>query len=438
MKILVLIANPCVHDARVIREAEALAEDGHDVVVYAAWRPGLPTEEIRGPVLYRRRPTRALDAVQKFSEEETSLATADERPRPVRHLSLIDLYMATRRATRWLRPVIREAVTPTAIDLLRAAYYFRAAAAEKPDVVHAHELATMLAASQIARRTGAKLVYDSHELETGRNGVWGVWELWLRSQAERRLIHRADRVITVSDSIGEHLSALYAIKPPTIILNAPAIARQAMAASSENLRDRLGLAPGTPLAVYVGSLTRNRGLEQSVESLRHAPEVHIAAVGPREPDIENKLKQIAGELAVSERFHLVDPVPYGEVTSFIQSADVSLVLIQDACLSYRYCFPNKLLESLLAGVPVVAAGLIELKRMIERTGAGVVVNEKDPKAIAVGMRKVIAERARFAPTPKVVQQIADAYGWEVQRRRLIALYKELDESFAPDSRKLQT
>jgi glycosyltransferase involved in cell wall biosynthesis len=428
LKILVLIANPCVNDARVIREAEVLAEAGHEVVVYAAWRAGLPPEETRGRVLYRRRPTRALDAVERISQDKGSRTAEEPHQRPAWRWSLIDLYMATRGATRWLRPFIREAITPTAIDLMRNAYYFRGAVDEKPDVVHAHELATMLAGSRIARKTGAKLVYDSHELETGRNGIWGAWELWLRGRAERWLIRRADRVITVSDSIGEHLAALYAIAPPTIILNAPAIAQPQASASSGSLRNRLGLAPGTPLAVYVGSLTRNRGLEQCVESLRHAPEVHIGAVGPREPDIEAKLKRMAEELGVTERFHLVDPVPHDQVTSFVRSADVSLVLIQDACLSYRYCFPNKLLESLLAGVPVVAAGLVELKRMIERTGAGVVVDETDPRSIAEGIRTVVAERARYAPTQETIRQLADTYGWEVQGRRLVALYRELGES----------
>jgi hypothetical protein len=203
LKILVLIANPCVNDARVIREAEVLAEAGHEVVVYAAWRAGLPPEETRGRVLYRRRPTRALDAVERISQDKGSRTAEEPHLRPAWRWSLIDLYMATRGATRWLRPFIREAITPTAIDLMRNAYYFRGAVDEKPDVVHAHELATMLAGSRIARKTGAKLVYDSHELETGRNGIWGAWELWLRGRAERWLIRRADRVITVSDSIGD-------------------------------------------------------------------------------------------------------------------------------------------------------------------------------------------------------------------------------------------
>ncbi|MEZ5922803.1 MAG: glycosyltransferase family 4 protein [Hyphomicrobiaceae bacterium] len=425
MKILVLIANPCTNDARVIREAEALAEAGHDVVVYAAWRPGLPAEETRGGVVYRRRPTRALDAVQKLNADKTPQPANPENHPPARRWGLIDLYMATRGATRWLRPLVRETITSTTIELLRNAYYFRIAATEQPDVIHAHELATMLAGSRIARQTGAKLVYDSHELETGRNGIWGTWELWLRGQAERWLIRRADRVITVSDSIAEHMAKLYAIEAPTVILNAPAIEPKSTITTSRSLRAQLGLHADASLAVYVGSLTRNRGLEQCVQSLCHAPEVHIAAVGPREPDIEAKLKTMAAELGVIERFHLVDAVPHGEVTSFIGSAGVSLILIQDVCLSYRYCFPNKLLESLLAGIPVVAARLVELRRMIERTGAGIVVDETDPRSIAQGIRAVLAERSRFAPSAETIRDIAETYGWQVQRRRLIELYDGL-------------
>lgn len=424
MRIVVLIANPCVNDARVIREAEALAEAGHDVVVYAAWRSGLPVEERRNGVVYRRKPIRALDAVMKLGEDGArSGPGAAHTSKPRR--TLIDLYMAARGATRWIRPLISEAVTPTVIEIMRNRYYFRDAGAAKPDIVHAHELAMLLAGSRIARSTGAKVVYDSHELETGRNGVWGRWEKWIRGRAERWLIGRADRVITVSDSIAEHLEQMYAIDRPTVVLNSPAIGEATSDTPARSLRHELGLGSGVPLAVYIGSVTRNRGLEQCVESLVHAPEIHIAAVGPREPDVEARLATMARQLGVSDRFHLVDPVPHAEVTSYVRSASASLIMIQDVCLSYRYCFPNKLLESMLAGLPIVAARLVELERMIERTGAGLTVDQTDPKAIADGIQQVVAQRARYAPGPELIQNIAATYGWQVQKKKIVALFEEL-------------
>jgi len=64
------------------------------------------------------------------------------------------------------------------------------------------------------------------------------------------------------------------------------------------------------------------------------------------------------------------------------AADCSVIAIQNVCLSYYYCFPNKLFESVLAGLPVAVADLLELRRFVDQYGVGLVMDETDPKAIA--------------------------------------------------------
>jgi glycosyltransferase involved in cell wall biosynthesis len=230
-------------------------------------------------------------------------------------------------------------------------------------------------------------------------------------------------VITVSDSIADYLADLYKIKRPVVVLNAPSMT--ATAASGDHVRQRLGLSSETPLAVYVGSVTTNRGIENCVRALAHAPSLHIAAVGPRAAPVALSLMQDAKALGVENRFHLIDPVPHEDVTGFIRSADVSLILIQDTCLSYRFCFPNKLLESLLAGVPVLAAKLVELERIVAKTSAGLVVDQTNPAAIADGALKIARNRGRYAPGAETIEFIRRTYAWEQQRKVLLVLYGEL-------------
>jgi glycosyltransferase involved in cell wall biosynthesis len=130
-------------------------------------------------------------------------------------------------------------------------------------------------------------------------------------------------------------------------------------------------------------------------------------------------------LGVEGRLHFVDPVPAGMVKRFISTADVSLVLVQDACLSYRYSFPNKLLESLLAGLPVVASKLPEYEKLIARTGAGIAVDQADPMAIADGIREVLADKSRYAPQPDVLAKLESEFGWATQGQRLCSLYSSI-------------
>ncbi len=59
LRVLMLVSNPCTDDARVIRQAEALAEEGHEVLVLATLRPALPETETKNGVRYQRIGARA-------------------------------------------------------------------------------------------------------------------------------------------------------------------------------------------------------------------------------------------------------------------------------------------------------------------------------------------------------------------------------------------
>ncbi len=414
-----LVSNPCTHDARVIREAEALAGAGHMVRVLAKWVPGTQREETRNGVTYHRHGTPRVSNVAApvaVRPAHTRAVTANE-PEPSAILQF------KRKLGGAYRTVVLRVPRTGPMLLSHSRDFTRPGVAYRPDVVHAHDLVTMLAGYRIAKRSKAKFIYDSHELETGRNAKYTNLEKGLRERYEKFLITKTDAVITVSDSIADYLAALYKIKRPAVVLNAPSMT--ATAASGDDVRRRLGLSEATPLAVYVGSVTTNRGIENCVRALPHAPALHIAAVGPRAAPVALSLMQEAKALGVLDRFHLIDPVPHEEVTGFISTADVSLILIQDTCLSYRFCFPNKLLESLLAGVPVLAAKLVELERIVAKTSAGLVVDQTDPAAIAAGALKIAQDRGQYAPGADTIDFIRRTYAWEQQRKVLLGLYDAL-------------
>ena len=112
---------------------------------------------------------------------------------------------------------------------------------------------------------------------------------------------------------------------------------------------------------------------------------------------------------------------------FIRTADLSFVLIQNTCLSYAMCFPNKLLESLLAGVPVIASDLIELRRVVGETRGGIVVDQTDVAEIHAAVGRLLAHRSDYVPGEGQLEDMMSRYGWATQRARLIQLYQALAE-----------
>lgn len=456
LRVVMVSQNEWRHDSRLIREAETLAEAGHDVHVICRQPPGEdPTVETIGGVTYRGVPSSGGET--PVSLLQLALAHVRVRllmARPLRRESLSVLagivlvpfalpgvvgFLLVRRI--W-RGVLRRvgllasddrprAPSSRLAGVLEAVRYLddgvrawaRAVVALRPDVVHAHDLIALSGAAVASHASGARLVYDAHELETHTNYhlLSPVTKRWI-ARYEATLVPRCDAVVTVCDSIADWLAEAYSVQRPVVVLNAPVRGAER---GEQTVRRALGLEESVPLVVYVGSVTVDRGLELAVESIARLPDAHLATVGPRQPDTERAMRERAATEEVSGRVHFLDPVPPSEVVSFIADASLSLIPIQNVCLSYAFCFPNKLLESVFAGLPVVAADLVELRRFLDENPVGILVDETDPAAIAAAISEVLRRREELAPTPAVIDDIEERYGWATQERRLLELYRRL-------------
>jgi glycosyltransferase involved in cell wall biosynthesis len=267
------------------------------------------------------------------------------------------------------------------------------------------------------------LVYDAHELETQTNYVLEPETKRAIEDYERILAPRTDNVVTVCESIADWLVRRYGIEQPVVIVNSPA-GGPLKSRPPVGVRNVLDLDESVPLAVYVGSVTIDRGLELCVDALAALPDVHLATVGPRYVETETAMIKRAAQLDVAHRLHLVDARPADEIVSFIGSANCSVMPIQNVCLSYYYCFPNKLLESVFAGLPVVVADLLELRNFVERYRVGVVVDERDPQSIAAGIRRTIEDDS-LRPTEQIRREVESVYGWPHQRELLYEMYSSM-------------
>lgn len=454
MRIAMLSQNDRNHDSRVMREAESLASRGHDVFVICRTNEPERRSETIGNVVYI--------SVPRFETHPQAYIVALVRS----HARVLGLMAATRAASTRLRLasaarlVAFGALAPAAglvlalarlrrglptrllaahgnlgaryLEALRYLNDFSATCGSEirqlaPNVIHAHDLITLSAAAIAAGTGNARLVYDAHELETHTNyhSLSLLTKRWI-ARYEAGLTARADAVVTVCDSIADWLAAEYGIARPVIVLNSPATIKE----SGRSLRSDVGLPASTPLAVYVGSVTVDRGLENTVASLTYLPEVHFATVGWRYAETERAMRTMATGLGVESRLHLLDPVPSEEVVPYIASADASVIPIQNVCLSYAFCFPNKLLESVFAGVPVAAANLVELRRFLDGHAVGVLMDETQPEAIADAIRMLISSPSAFAVDEDERARIKQAYGWPTQEARLLELYSGLDSRLA--------
>jgi glycosyltransferase involved in cell wall biosynthesis len=135
------------------------------------------------------------------------------------------------------------------------------------------------------------------------------------------------------------------------------------------------------------------------------------------------LKNLVDEAAsVCPRIHYLPPVPPKEVLRYAAGSDVGLSLIDDICLSYRYCLPNKLFETLLAGVPVLASDLPDQAEIVKKhEGGWVVPNRTEDLADFLINLDVDRARQMREDLPKRVRDLS----WEKEREELLRLYQSL-------------
>jgi glycosyltransferase involved in cell wall biosynthesis len=215
-------------------------------------------------------------------------------------------------------------------------------------VVNAHSVWTLPSCWALARRTGARLVYSTHELETETPTMVGKKKR-VAQLIERGLIRHCDLVTVVNTPIADWYTQTYRIPRPVVARNIPVgTSREPVA-----LREQLDLGPDERLFIHTGRITDGRHVEQILAAFVDGPpDVHVVFLGDGE--LRALVEQAASRCP---RVHWLPPVPHNEVVAHVAAADVSLCLIDTTTLSYRLSTPNKLFEALSARTPVLCSDL---------------------------------------------------------------------------------
>jgi glycosyltransferase involved in cell wall biosynthesis len=246
-----------------------------------------------------------------------------------------------------------------------------------PDIYHAVDLDTLQAACWASRGKG-KIIYEARELYTelealsGRPRIQGIWR-----SLERRLIVKADKVITINDSIASELSIRYGIEKPIVIRN---VGRLPTAIKSVDLRERYRIPADWKVLIYQGVLRRGQGLSYLLDVVSNLENIALVLIG--NGPIESELKAEAGRLNLNDRVRFVGRVAPDELANYTAGATAGILFMEDVALNNKLALPQKLFQYLAAGIPQIVSPMPELSRFVESENTGLVVLLGDPKSAA--------------------------------------------------------
>jgi glycosyltransferase involved in cell wall biosynthesis len=155
----------------------------------------------------------------------------------------------------------------------------------------------------------------------------------------------------------------------------------------EALKGKLGLT-GKKIILYAGNHGYAGAVEQilyAAKSLRYEISVHFLLIG--EGPEKQKLKELAAELGLTNiTFH--DQVPLAEMPAYVSLADLAVVTLRKSQVMAG-ARPAKAFVMMAGGKPIVLAAEGEAARLIQSSGAGVVVPPEDHESIANAIRTLL-------------------------------------------------
>ncbi len=279
-----------------------------------------------------------------------------------------------------------------------------------------HSLSVLPIAVLVKLWKGCVLIYDPHELETETAGLNGMRQSVARV-VERYLIRFADVVCVVNHSIAAWYVARYRLKKVWVVRNF-SYRSEKEPVRTNLLRRAVGLGSDAQIFIYQGLLAPGRGVTLLIDVFsQFSAEQHLVFMGYGE--FESLIYEAAARYS---NIHFMPAVPPEQVKDYTVDADVGISMIENVCLSYYLCLPNKLFEYTACGVPVVVSDFPEMARFVDEHDCGwkVMPNQESLRQLVLSLTS--EELASKRDNTRVPREL-DC--WMGEERTLLKMYEEL-------------
>jgi glycosyltransferase involved in cell wall biosynthesis len=262
---------------------------------------------------------------------------------------------------------------------------------------------------------GGHIFYLPHELEPHKHGVGKFYRLFT-SFFENILIHLTDaEVLVVSENIADWYAKKYDIQRPVVVKNSP---RLIDCKKTNHFREKLGIKDDSLIVLYQGGLFSGRGVDLLLEAFKKRSDDKVVIVFMGYGQLEEEIKIAARE---SNYIFFHSAVAPDVVLEYTSSADIGIAMIQNTCLNYYFCLPNKFFEYSMAGLPVIVSNMKEMREFVESYNMGIIVEEESVDAINIAIDKILDSDIK--QMKQDARRCAEENSWEVQEVKMINAFK---------------
>jgi glycosyltransferase involved in cell wall biosynthesis len=290
------------------------------------------------------------------------------------------------------------------------------------DIFHAVDLDTLQAAVWAAREK--KIVYEARELYTelealsGRPRTQAIWR-----NLEKRLIGKAEKIITVNDSIADELVRLYSLAKPVVIRNDACIPKDI---KTIDLYHLYNIPPDWKILIYQGVLRRGQGLSYLLDIMTCLDKVALVIVG--DGFIKSELEGKIASLNLLDKAKFSGRVAPDELANYTTGVSAGMLLMEDVALNNRLALPQKFFQYLAAGIPQIVSPMPELEGFVKREKTGLVVPLSDARLAASIISEFLFNETKYNEAITNCSKAAIQNNWEIESAKLRELYQSLERT----------
>lgn len=374
MKTIMFLSKPFITDPRVYKEAKSLSEHGHEVTVI-------------------------------FWDRHTEY-NADEMIENIRVIGIKNnIFMRVLPYVMLRNPLWCINAYKRAMRLYKDEYRF--------DVVHCHDLDTLLIGYLLKRKLGVKLIYDAHEIygymiEKSMPKFFSKLAFIL----EEQLIKKVDSIITVNEPLVDYFSKIMG-KDINIVMNC-----------SELITDKYSPPKTSMFTVsYFGVLNQSRMFPDIIDYFGLFNNIRFV-IGGKKEDMYFAVKQASKKYS---NIMFLGTITSAQVIERTFDCDVVLCMLDPSNKNNQVGLPNKIFEAMLTGRPVIVTRGLYCSELVEQEKCGVTI-DYDFNAVvgAVHALRDHKEQCQQLGRNGLNSAIRE-YNWGKQEAVLLHVYERLQE-----------
>src|SRR5215210_6627075 len=297
------------------------------------------------------------------------------------------------------------------------------------DIVHGHDWLVAMACDHLARRFGAPLVTTIHATEYGRHQGWvGDHPQSHIHGVERWMANRAERVITCSAYMRDHVADVYGLEEERIAVVPNGIDPSELIPVDDldRLRARFA-ARHERLVLLVGRLVYEKGFQLALEALpaliERVGNVRFLVAGSGTHEAE--LRTQARDLGLDAHGTFLGWIGDDVLHSLYRIADLTVVP------SIYEPFGLVALEAMASGCACIVAdtgGLREIVPANDRVGLR--FNGGDPEHLAIMVERLLTDEPLRDRLVAEASEHVLSFDWADVARQVAGVYEEVADALA--------